>query len=115
MQQLNIKKITTEDLSVASLSAVMDQEKIEFNTVGCVNWDSYPYKPKVKFRIAHTDNAILLNYQVEEDSVKLSSEFYYLIVRTQITFLVYSGQLLSIFYAGVGWLKEGFPLKFVFS
>jgi len=85
MQQLNIKKITTEDLSVASLSAVMDQEKIEFNTVGCVNWE------------------------------KLSSEFYYLIVRTQITFLVYSGQLLSIFYAGVGWLKEGFPLKFVFS
>lgn len=70
MQQLNIKKITTEDLSVASLSAVMDQEKIEFNTVGCVNWDSYPYKPKVKFRIAHTDNAILLNYQVEEDSVR---------------------------------------------
>lgn len=70
MQQLNIKKITTQGLSVASLSALMDREKIEFNTVGFVNWDSYPYKPKVKFRIAHTDNAILVNYQVEEDSVR---------------------------------------------
>ncbi|WP_394706828.1 carbohydrate-binding family 9-like protein [uncultured Bacteroides sp.] len=70
MQQLNIKKIETEDVSVDGLSALMDQKKIEFNVIGCVNWNNYSYKPEVKFRVAHSDNAILINYQVEEDSVR---------------------------------------------
>lgn len=70
MQQLHIKKISTEGISVAGLSALMDQKKIGFNAIGCVNWDNYPYKPDVKFRIAHSDNAILINYKVEEDSVR---------------------------------------------
>nr|WP_321439227.1 carbohydrate-binding family 9-like protein [uncultured Bacteroides sp.] len=49
---------------------MMDQEKIEFNSIGFVNWDSFPYRPNAKFRIAHSDNAILINYQVEEDAVR---------------------------------------------
>jgi len=70
MQQLKIKKLTTEGTSVAGLSALMDQENIKFNAIGCVNWDNFPYKPDVKFRIAHSDDAILINYKVEEDSVR---------------------------------------------
>lgn len=70
MSLLNIKKVTTEGISVAGLSVMMDQEKIEFNSIGFANWDSFTYKPNAKFRIAHSDNAILINYQVEEDAVR---------------------------------------------
>jgi len=70
MQQLYIKRLRTECTSVANLSALMDQENIEFNAIECVNWEKFPYKPDVKFRIAHSNDAILINYQVEEDSVR---------------------------------------------
>lgn len=70
MNQLTIKKLITDNVSVEQLSQVMDQEKVEYNAINCVNWDSYPYQPNVKFRIAHSQQGILLNYQVEEDSVR---------------------------------------------
>lgn len=70
MQQLNIKKLITDGISVDGLSVLMDQEKIGFNAIECVNWNSYPYKPNVKFRIAYSDDAILVNYQVEEDTTR---------------------------------------------
>lgn len=70
MGKLNIKKVALAGTPVAGLSALLDKENIGFNAVECVNWDSYPYKPQMKFRIAHTDDAILLNYQVEEATVR---------------------------------------------
>lgn len=70
MNQLTIKELITDNVSVEQLSQVMDQEKVEYNAINCVNWDTYPYQPNVKFRIAHSQQGILLNYQVEEDSVR---------------------------------------------
>ncbi len=70
MNQLKIKKFKVEATSAASLSALMDQEKIELHPIECVNWDNYPYKPTVKFRIAHSEEALLINYQVKEESVR---------------------------------------------
>lgn len=49
--------------------AVLDEAGVAFQTIGVVNWSAYPYKPSVRFRIAHTGNAILIHYQVEEKSV----------------------------------------------
>ena len=48
----------------------MDKEKIAFQPVGHVNWQEYPYRPKVEFRIAHTDRSFLLNFRVTENSVR---------------------------------------------
>jgi len=38
--------------------------------IDTVNWETYPYCPKVAFRIAHNNEAILLNYQVNESDIK---------------------------------------------
>lgn len=51
--------------------ALLDQANIPFNTIGEVNWkEDFPYAPSVKFRMAYTENHILLHYQVEEQSVR---------------------------------------------
>ena len=35
-----------------------------------MNWKEYPYQPQVSFRIAYTNDAILVHYKVVEDSVR---------------------------------------------
>lgn len=71
MKNLTIKKIEGQPIADASLvPSLMDAHGIGFNPVEIVNWKEYPYQPAVKFRIAHTGNAILLHYQVTEASVR---------------------------------------------
>ena len=38
--------------------------------INIVNWKEYPYQPQVSFRIAYTNDAILVHYKVVEDSVR---------------------------------------------
>ncbi|MBD5180330.1 MAG: hypothetical protein HDT01_03415, partial [Bacteroidales bacterium] len=42
--------------------------------IDTVNWKEYPYVPDVRFRIAHTGDAILLNYKVNEEAVRAVAE-----------------------------------------
>jgi len=70
MRQIKVRKLNVDKVSVIELSALMDQERVEYNAIDTVNWDTFPYKPEVRFRIAHTENAILINYKVEEDSLR---------------------------------------------
>ena len=49
---------------------MFDEEKIDFQPIQCVNWAEYPYKPKVNFRIAHTQDSILLHFKVKEESIR---------------------------------------------
>ena len=34
--------------------------------INIVNWKEYPYQPQVSFRIAYTNDAILVHYKVVE-------------------------------------------------
>lgn len=70
MKTLTVKKLCPDVLQAESLSGLLDKEGVEFHAIDEVNWESYPYRPSVCFRIAHTEDAILLNYRVEEDSVR---------------------------------------------
>ena len=70
MKSLVIKKIEAKAVEAAAVPALMDAAGIEFNPIACVNWKEYPYQPDVKFRAAHTGDAILLHYQVTESSVR---------------------------------------------
>ena len=70
MKSLVIKKIEAKAVEAAAVPALMDAAGIEFNPIACVNWKEYPYQPDVKFRAAHTGDAILLHYQVTEASVR---------------------------------------------
>lgn len=68
-QILYIKRITgiarAEDVSRS-----FDKEGVEYNGVSQVNWNKYPYRPEVKFRIAHDGQQIYLNWQVHEADIK---------------------------------------------
>lgn len=52
------------------LPELLDEEKIGFQSINKVNWETYPYCPKVEFRIAHTEDAFLLHFKVREASVR---------------------------------------------
>ena len=67
---MKVKKISSANVEACSLPKLFDEEKIDFQSVQCVNWAEYPYKPKVSFRIAHTKDSILLHFKVREESVR---------------------------------------------
>ena len=71
MKDLTVKKINVDTISVEEIPALFKREHIAYQTIANVNWkDSYPYCPQVEFGIAYTDKAILLHYQVTEESVR---------------------------------------------
>lgn len=68
---MKVKKISTANVEVCALPDLLDEEKIGFQPIDNVNWPAeYPYKPKAEFRMAHTENAILLHFKVREASVR---------------------------------------------
>lgn len=70
MKEILVKKVSCGFPEAGDVSRLMDSESVGFNVVDVVNWPDYPYCPDVKFRIAHTGDAILLNYRVTEASVR---------------------------------------------
>ena len=67
---MKVKKISVANVEVSSLPKLLDEEKIGFQPVSKVNWNEYLYCPKVEFRVAHTEDAILLHFKVTEASVR---------------------------------------------
>ena len=45
-------------------------DRVESHSVACVNWEEYPYAPKVMFRVAHSDNALAVMFEVEEEHLR---------------------------------------------
>ena len=70
MKQLIVKRLPQGHYEAEGLPSLLDEQGVAFEKIDCVDWaDDYPYAPKVEFRIAHTDDSILLHYRVEEGSV----------------------------------------------
>lgn len=46
------------------------RDRVPSHQVACVNWAEYPYAPKVTFRIAHSDDALAVMFEVEEDHLR---------------------------------------------
>jgi hypothetical protein len=70
MNGLLIQKVKITDRKASGSSESLDKEKIPFQLISHVNWVEYPYKPDVKFRVAHNSTNIFLNYRVEELDIK---------------------------------------------
>lgn len=68
MKKLIIAYIETDSLDVY---AVADRLSVlPANAIDLINWpDEYPSRPEVFFRIAHSGDNILLQYQVREDEI----------------------------------------------
>ncbi|MDD6210700.1 MAG: carbohydrate-binding family 9-like protein [Bacteroidales bacterium] len=68
---MKVRKISIANVQVNALPKLLDEAKIDFQPIDNANWsETYPYKPKAEFRIAYTDDAILLHYKVKEASVR---------------------------------------------
>ena len=67
MKHLIAPRITLDtDPAPRDVSALMDKAGVQTNVIGTINWAAFPYRPAVKFRIAHTGSTILLHYTVGE-------------------------------------------------
>ena len=67
---MNIRRISIESCQPEAIPQLLDEAKIAFEPIACVNWAEFPYRPDVKFRIAHTGKALLVHYKVHEKSVR---------------------------------------------
>lgn len=67
---MKVKKIDAATVEAVAIPALLDAVNIEFQPIANVNWSEYPYRPDVKFRIAHTEDAFLLHFKVDEASVR---------------------------------------------
>lgn len=72
MSPLTVRKMlyNEQQPSLALVNEAFDQNSIPFNSIDVVNWESHPYKPDVKFRIAHSQSEIFLQYVVKEDGTR---------------------------------------------
>ena len=71
MQTLIIPRMAQAISSAASIPAAFAEAGVSYTPVACVNWpESFPYKPSMEFAAAHTGDALLLHYRVEEQSVR---------------------------------------------
>lgn len=70
MKQLTVKRLPAGDYEAEQIPQILDAAAIPFEKISCADWaEEYPYTPLAEFRLAHTDDSLLINYRVEEDSV----------------------------------------------
>ena len=71
MQTLIIPRLRRSVPQAADIPAAIQAAGIAYTEAAHVNWpEAYPYKPMMEFAAAHTGDALLLHYRVEEQSVR---------------------------------------------
>ena len=71
MKNLTVTKIdTTTSLSIKE-AALLLERNTETEAIDILNWkNAFPYRPDIKFRIAHTGNEIWLKFYVQEKNIR---------------------------------------------
>jgi len=71
-KMIKVKKISfpCKKPPIALVEKMMDSCVIEFNSIDCLNWPAYPYKPDVRFRIAWSREEIYIQYIVKEKFIR---------------------------------------------
>lgn len=71
MKTLNVKRVQlAEGLRAVDVAQLLDDNHISWQAIDTVNWPAFPYRPTVAFRIAHSDDRIVINYRVSEQTVR---------------------------------------------
>jgi len=71
MNKLSVSKICASDITAQQIPTLFKEQGIIYNKVKNVNWPAeFPYCPSMEFGIAHTDDAFLIHYRIEEQSVR---------------------------------------------
>lgn len=68
---MKVPFITPTPSTAQEVPALFDSYAVPFTPIANANWqETYPYKPEVEVRIAHTGDSILLHYRVKESTVR---------------------------------------------
>lgn len=71
MKSITVPFISSQVAEAASVPQILSSGNAEWHEVSCNNWpEDFPYTPKAKFRIGHTHDAFLIEYQADEDTVR---------------------------------------------
>ncbi|WP_167612010.1 carbohydrate-binding family 9-like protein [Maribellus sediminis] len=70
MQKLIIPKIASDKTIQLEKAANLLEENGQLEKIETINWPDYPYKPDLKFRIAHSDDEIWLKFYVREKYIR---------------------------------------------
>ena len=69
MKKLFIKKIDIKKaISLAEADHLLETKTV-INPIDTINWEEFPYRPDLKFRIGHVNNEIWLKYYVTEKNI----------------------------------------------
>lgn len=49
---------------------VSELQKLPSYTIGCVNWEEFPYRPEVNFRIGYSDEDLAILFEVKEENIR---------------------------------------------
>jgi hypothetical protein len=60
----NIERLRDDEIRLVM------RDRLESQPIDCVNWSEFPYAPRVSFRIAHSDDALAIMFEVEEEHVR---------------------------------------------
>ncbi|MCK5730224.1 MAG: hypothetical protein KAH68_04065 [Draconibacterium sp.] len=69
MSKLIIKQIKTDKKVTLSEADQLLEKQTDLNAIDIINWSEFPYRPDLKFRIAHNKNEIWLKYYVTEKNI----------------------------------------------
>ncbi|MDE6271168.1 MAG: hypothetical protein K2M12_10005, partial [Muribaculaceae bacterium] len=70
MRTLEVKRISAP-VQADAVGRILDASGVKWHHIDNVNWpEEYPFQPVADFRIAHTGDSILLQYRVEEPTVR---------------------------------------------
>ena len=70
-----VSRIDSFVADAAQIHEVFEERKLDWVPVACHNWaDTYPYCPQVKCRLGHTGKALLVEYDVHEESIRAEAE-----------------------------------------
>ncbi len=71
MQTLTIKHLKPAGTNNTSMDPEkLLEEQCNLVSLNYINWNNFPYKPEVKFRIAHTGDCIFLKFYVHEKNIR---------------------------------------------
>jgi hypothetical protein len=70
MKNLQVSKVADGEFISLKRGSLLLENLAELNKIECLNWKEFPYKPKVEFRIGHSDGQLLLKFYVTENAVR---------------------------------------------
>ncbi|MCL6275097.1 carbohydrate-binding family 9-like protein [Muricauda sp. 2012CJ35-5] len=69
VKKMIVQEIAFEGAITLDTVARLLDEHSQTHYLNEVNWEAFPYQPKVGFKIAHSNNQIWLKYEVEEEYI----------------------------------------------